>query len=47
MPLSPDTAIKQAQVCLLAGAIGDALGAPVEFMSSAQVIEQFWGSRHL
>ena len=41
MPLNPDTTIQQAQACLLGGAVGDALGAPVEFMSSAQIIEQF------
>ena len=27
--------------CLLGGAVGDALGAPVEFMSSAEVVRQF------
>lgn len=27
--------------CLLGGAVGDALGAPVEFMSRAQILQQF------
>ncbi|MBK1734856.1 ADP-ribosylglycohydrolase [Halorhodospira abdelmalekii] len=27
--------------CLLAGAVGDALGAPVEFMSRAQIVDRF------
>ena len=29
------------QVCLLGGAVGDALGAPVEFMSRAQIVRAF------
>src|ERR1035437_2029527 len=29
------------QGCLLGGAIGDALGAPVEFMSGAEITRQF------
>ena len=27
--------------CLLGGAVGDALGAPVEFMSRAQIVRAF------
>lgn len=27
--------------CLLGGAVGDALGAPIEFMSTAQIRERF------
>lgn len=33
----------KSRACLLGGAIGDALGAPVEFMSEAQIHAQFGG----
>jgi ADP-ribosylglycohydrolase len=36
--LGPDTAY---QGCLIGGAIGDALGAPVEFMSMAQILQHY------
>jgi ADP-ribosylglycohydrolase len=41
MVMTSETAVKHAQACLLGGAIGDALGAPVEFMSAANIIGVF------
>lgn len=41
-PHTPDAKIQaKFRGCLLGGAIGDALGAPVEFMSKAQIVRQF------
>ena len=41
-PHTPDAKIQaKFRGCLLGGAIGDALGAPVEFMTTAQIIHQF------
>ncbi len=36
-PRSPDAILG----CLLGGAVGDALGAPVEFLAWAQIRQQF------
>lgn len=38
------TLIEKARGCLLAGAVGDALGAPVEFMSIDEIVRQFGSS---
>jgi hypothetical protein len=41
MVMTSETAVKHAQACLLGGAVGDALGAPVEFISAANIIGVF------
>ena len=41
MVMTSEIAVKHAQACLFGGAIGDALGAPVEFMSAANIIGVF------
>ncbi|QTD46343.1 ADP-ribosylglycohydrolase family protein [Ottowia testudinis] len=38
---SPDTRADRIRACLLGGAVGDALGAPVEFMSRAEILKRF------
>lgn len=37
MTMPQENPVRQVQACLLGGAIGDALGAPVEFMSSDEI----------
>lgn len=37
----PDTIRDRYRGCLLGGAIGDALGAPVEFLSRSEIVERF------
>lgn len=39
--IPPDAIRDRYQGCLLGGAVGDALGAPVEFLSRAEIIERF------
>jgi ADP-ribosylglycohydrolase len=40
-PPPPDAVRRRFRGCLLGGAVGDALGAPVEFMSLAEIRERF------
>jgi len=39
--MNTKTSITKYQACLIGGAIGDALGAPIEFMSTAQIQTKF------
>lgn len=39
--IPPDTVRERYQGCLLGGAVGDALGAPVEFMRHSEIRQQF------
>lgn len=40
MPRDPSTVVDRGAACLLGGALGDALGAPVEFLSVEDIIRQ-------
>ncbi|WP_051648191.1 ADP-ribosylglycohydrolase family protein [Cupriavidus sp. SK-3] len=40
-PVSKPTSRSRFHGCLLGGAVGDALGAPVEFMTHAEILERF------
>src|SRR5665213_2643556 len=44
--IPPASTRERYQGCLLGGAVGDALGAPVEFLSRAEILRRF-GSRGL
>lgn len=39
--IPPDSIRDRYQGCLLGGAVGDALGAPVEFMHRAEILREF------
>jgi ADP-ribosylglycohydrolase len=41
IPLSPVPGLDRYRACLLAGAIGDALGAPVEFLTRREILRDF------
>jgi len=41
IPLSPAPDLDRYRACLLAGAIGDALGAPVEFLTRREILRDF------